>query len=290
PCTARRRRRRRGIRQRRPRQWPGGDRFRSGARVCAERCAKPKRSNEPPGREPGGLLMRTIRPRATMKVELDEERTMASVKLPDGSIRQVDEGSTVMQVAESIGKGLAKAAVAARVDGKVVDLSHKLPPGEHQLAILTDRDPDALQVLRHSAAHVMAEAIQRLWPKAQLAYGPPIENGFYYDIALDTPISTADFEKIEKEMAEIVKEDRPFTRYELPATVALPRLCNEGNQYKIDNANRAVYGSFGADEPGTITSLKLKVGKQSPFELASRLVEALKDSNRDSIISFYVTG
>src|SRR3954468_23186185 len=105
---------------------------------------------------------------------------MASVELPDGSKREVADGSTVAQLAEGIGRGLAKAAVAARVDGQVVDLSRTIPTGEHKVSILTDRDPDALLVLRHSSAHVMAEAIQRLYPEAKLAYGPPLENGFYY--------------------------------------------------------------------------------------------------------------
>src|SRR5512137_1498952 len=112
---------------------------------------------------------------------------MASVKLPDGSVREVPDGTTVRQV---------------------VDLAYALPPGQHTVVILTDRDPDALTVLRHSTAHVMAEAIQRIWPKALLAYGPALETGFYYDIALEQPISTSDFEKIEKEMAAIVAEDR----------------------------------------------------------------------------------
>src|SRR5438034_3047889 len=161
---------------------------------------------------------------------------MAVVKLPDGSKREVPDGSSVMQVAESIGRGLAKAAVAGKVDGKIVDLSSKLGPGEHELAILTDRDAEGLWVLRHSTAHVMAEAIQRLWPQAQLAYGPALDNGFYYDIALDQPISSSDFPRIEKEMEKIVAENRPFTRYDLPPEQGLPRLQSEGNKYKIDNA------------------------------------------------------
>ena len=98
---------------------------------------------------------------------------MASVKLPDGSIREIADGSSVMQLAESIGKGLARAAVAGRVDGKVVDLSYKLT-GSPTVSILTERDPEALYVLRHSTAHVMAEAIQRIWPQALLAYGPSV--------------------------------------------------------------------------------------------------------------------
>src|SRR3954470_1122995 len=151
---------------------------------------------------------------------------MASIKLPDGSIREIPDGSSVQQLAESIGRGLAKAAVAGKVDGKVVDLSHKLS-GSHEVSILTDRDPEALLVLRHSTAHVMAEAIQRLWPQAQLAYGPPLENGFYYDIALDTPISTNDYEKIEAEMKKIISENRPFTRYELKPEEGMARLQQE---------------------------------------------------------------
>jgi threonyl-tRNA synthetase len=166
---------------------------------------------------------------------------MASIKLPDGSVKEVAEGSTVRDLAESIGKRLAQAAVAARVDGKVVDLATPLS-GEHQVQILTDRDPDALLVLRHSTAHVMAEAIMRLWPEAKLAYGPPLENGFYYDISLDSPISTNDFARIEAEMAKIVAEDRPFTRYELPLDSGMQRLNAEGNKYKVDNAQRAAEG------------------------------------------------
>ncbi|HRK29856.1 MAG TPA: threonine--tRNA ligase [Tepidisphaeraceae bacterium] len=161
--------------------------------------------------------------------------------LPDGSKRELPDGASVMQLAESIGKGLAKAAIAGRVDGKVVDLSHKLV-GEHQVSIVTDRDPDALLVLRHSTAHVMAEAIQRIWPKALLAYGPALETGFYYDIALDQPISSSDFEKIEKEMAAIIAEDRPFSRYELSFDEGMKRLQSEGNKYKVDNAQRAQAG------------------------------------------------
>src|SRR5882757_4858043 len=139
---------------------------------------------------------------------------MATAVLPDGSKRELPDGSSVMQLAESIGRGLAKAAVLGKVDDKIVDLSHKLT-GEHKVAIITDRDPEALLTLRHSTAHVMAEAITRLWPNAKLAYGPPLESGFYYDISLDTPISTNDFPRIEAEMQKIVAEDRTFTRYEL---------------------------------------------------------------------------
>ncbi|HZZ44412.1 MAG TPA: threonine--tRNA ligase [Tepidisphaeraceae bacterium] len=166
---------------------------------------------------------------------------MAQVKLPDGSVREVADGTTVKQLAESIGRGLAKAAIAGKVNGKVVDLATPLN-GEVTVSILTDRDPEALLVLRHSTAHVMAEAIHRLWPQAQLAYGPALDTGFYYDISLDAPISSNDFARIEAEMDKITKEDRPFTRYELSFDEGLKRLNAEGNKYKIDNAQRAQAG------------------------------------------------
>jgi threonyl-tRNA synthetase len=187
-------------------------------------------------------MSRPVNSRAVLFVDERARRIMAVIKLPDGSKREVPDGSTVMQVAESIGRGLAKAAVAGRVDGNVVDLSSTIDGGEHELSILTDRDPEALLVLRHSTAHVMAEAIQRLWPSAQLAYGPALETGFYYDIALNQPISANDFPRIEKEMEKIVAENRPFTRYDLPPAEGMERLKKEGNKYKIDNAQRATSG------------------------------------------------
>src|SRR3954468_4609305 len=166
---------------------------------------------------------------------------MAIFTLPDGSKKELPDGATALDLANTIGKRLAAAAVAAKVDGQVVDLSKPLS-GEHTVSLLTDRDPDALMVLRHSTAHVMAEALMRLWPDAKLAYGPPLENGFYYDLALDAPISTNDFPRIEAEMAKIVAEDRPFTRYELSIDEGMKRLEAEGNKYKVDNAQRAAAG------------------------------------------------
>ena len=189
---------------------------------------------------------------------------MAIAILPDGSKRELPDGSTVMQLAESIGRGLAKAAVVAKVDDKVVDLSHLLT-GEHKVSIVTDRDPIALQTLRHSTAHVMAEAIQRLWPQAKLAYGPPLENGFYYDISLDTPISSSDFEKIEAEMKNIVAENRPFTRYEMSLKAGFDKLSAEGNKYKVDNAQRAV--DAGTDKLSWYVTGKLP---PPPEDLAAR--------------------
>ncbi len=181
------------------------------------------------------------------------------IRLPDGSVRDYDRPVTPAQVAADIGPGLARAAVGAKVNGRLHDLNRPLSEvdgrEEVQLAILTrpktDKsgrsrgeqpggDPDALYLLRHSAAHVMAEAIQRLWPQTLLAYGPPLDNGFYYDLYLEQPISSEDFPRIEAEMGKIVAEDRPFTRYELPPDEGMARLEAEGNKYKLDNARRAL--------------------------------------------------
>jgi threonyl-tRNA synthetase len=166
---------------------------------------------------------------------------MVTVRLPDGKTAEHPDGVTVADAVRAIGPGLAKAAIAAQVDGKTVDLSSRLPAGTHDLRVLTPKadDADALNVMRHSAAHVMAEAICSLWPDARLVYGPPVENGFYYDIDLPHKISTDDFARIEAKMEEIVREDRPFTRYELPRPEGMTKLREEGNDYKIDNAQRA---------------------------------------------------
>ncbi|GIW74733.1 MAG: hypothetical protein KatS3mg103_1255 [Phycisphaerales bacterium] len=169
-----------------------------------------------------------------------------AITLPDGSVRRYDHPVTAQEVAQDIGPGLARAAVGARINGELADLTTPIV-ASCRLEILTasprDGQPDegALYLLRHSAAHVMAEAIQRLIPGAMLVYGPPIENGFYYDIAFppDRPLREGDFEAIEAEMARIVAEDRPFTRYEMDYDAGMQKLQKEGSKYKIDNAHRA---------------------------------------------------
>src|SRR5687767_853409 len=140
---------------------------------------------------------------------------MADIELPDGSVRQIADGSSVMQLAESIGKGLAKAAIVAKIDDKLVDLSHKLT-GKHKVSIVTDRDPDGLFVMRHSTAHVLAQALRHLYGKdVQYTIGPVIENGFFYDFELPQPISAEDLPKVEKEMQRIVDEQQAFGRDEV---------------------------------------------------------------------------
>ena len=161
---------------------------------------------------------------------------MAKVKLPDGSILEVTDGTTVMQLAEQIGPGLAKAAVAAKIDGRLVDLSTPLN-GEVAVQIITPRDDDGLEVMRHSCAHIMAEAICSIWPETKLVYGPTVEDGFYYDVDLDESIRPSDFERIEKKMAEIIKTDSPFTRKEMTRDEAAQKMA--GDKYKTDNINRS---------------------------------------------------
>jgi threonyl-tRNA synthetase len=161
---------------------------------------------------------------------------MAKVKLPDGSILEVADGTTVKQLSQQIGQGLAKAAIAAKVNGQLVDLSTPIN-GEIAVQIITAKDKQGLEVMRHSCAHIMAEAICSIWPSTKLVYGPTVEDGFYYDIDLDEPIRPGDFERIEEKMRGIIKADKPFVRKELPRADALAKLS--GDKYKTDNINRA---------------------------------------------------
>ena len=161
---------------------------------------------------------------------------MAKIELPDGNILEVADGSTVRDVAERIGAGLAKAALAGKVNGRLVDLSSRVS-GQVKLAVITDKDTDGLEIMRHSCAHVMAEAICSIWPGVKLVYGPTVRDGFYYDIDLDETIRPEDFARIEQKMAEIAGADRPVERIELSRAKALERVS--GDKYKKDNINRA---------------------------------------------------
>jgi threonyl-tRNA synthetase len=161
---------------------------------------------------------------------------MVTLKLPDGSRREVAEGTRPRDVAEAIGKRLAQAAVAAKVDGVVVDLDRELTGnGEHSFQILTDRDAESLEVLRHSSAHVMARAVMRLFPGVQLAFGPALENGFYYDIDSPTPLREEDFPRIEEEMRKIVKGAEPFERFERPTAEARALVADLKQGYKVEH-------------------------------------------------------
>jgi threonyl-tRNA synthetase len=152
--------------------------------------------------------------------------TAVRLTLPDGSVREVAPGTTSREVALSIGPGLARAAVAARVDGQVRDLDRPLQ-ADARFAILTDRDKDALDVLRHSAAHILATAVRELFPKAAIGFGPPIEDGFYYDFEVERPFTPEDLEAIEKKMGEVAARDYPFVREEVSREEANRRFRDD---------------------------------------------------------------
>jgi threonyl-tRNA synthetase len=164
------------------------------------------------------------------------EHFMLTLKLPDGSSRQVSPGARPRDVAADIGKRLAQAAVAAKVNGEIVDLDRELPAeGEAAFQVLTDKDREALDVLRHSCAHIMARAVMRLFPNVQLAFGPTIENGFYYDIDSPTPIREEDFPRIEEEMRKIITDAEPFERFEQPTAEARGLCGDMGQAYKVEH-------------------------------------------------------
>ena len=156
-----------------------------------------------------------------------------SVKLPDGSSLTVPSGTAIADIAQRIGPRLAKAALAARVDGALVDLGAGLDH-DAELALLTFADPAGRDVLRHSTSHVMAQAVRDLFPGAKLAIGPPIDDGFYYDFEVDRPFEEGDLERIEQRMKEIVKLDAPFAREELPLGEARIRFEEAGDAYKVE--------------------------------------------------------
>src|SRR5260370_1325918 len=147
------------------------------------------------------------------------------VTLPDGSEKRVPRGSTGADLAKAIGPGLAKAALAARVDGQVWDLTRPLPDGA-TVAIIPDKDPEARDVLRPSAAHVLATAVRQLFPHAKIGFGPPIEDGFYYDFEVPTPFGPDDLEQIEAKMREVVAADYPFGREEVDRAEAKRRFAD----------------------------------------------------------------
>ncbi len=158
---------------------------------------------------------------------------MPNIKLPDGSVRQFAQPVTVAEVAASIGPGLAKAALAGRVDGKLVDTSFRIE-SDAELAIVTDRDRDGLDLIRHSSAHLLAYAVKALFPDAQVTIGPVIENGFYYDFAYKRPFTPEDLAAIEKKMSELAKRNYPVTREVLPRDQAVALFKGMGEHYKAE--------------------------------------------------------
>jgi threonyl-tRNA synthetase len=158
---------------------------------------------------------------------------MPVITLPDGSHRQFDRAISVAEVASSIGPGLAKAALAGKVDGKLVDTS-ALIDRDAAVSIVTDKDADGLEIIRHSTAHLLANAVQELYPDAQVTIGPVIEDGFYYDFAYKRPFSTEDLAAIEQRMAEIAAKDLPVHRRVLPRDEAVAHFKQLGEHYKAE--------------------------------------------------------
>src|SRR5438874_727458 len=163
------------------------------------------------------------------------------IVLPDGNPLELPDGATGLDAARAIGPKLAEQAVLIRANGNVQDL--RLPLGDGQpIQILTTRDkddPDALYVLRHSSAHLLAEAVRKLYPGVKVAIGPPIENGFYYDFEFPEPIAEADLEKIENEVRRELKEGRAWTREEVSADEARERFRAEAEPYKVELVDTA---------------------------------------------------
>ena len=158
---------------------------------------------------------------------------MIHITLPDGSKREYPGPVTVAEVAASIGSGLAKAALAGKIDGKVVDTSHRID-SDAALSIVTGKDADGLEVIRHSTAHLLAYAVKELFPDAQVTIGPVIENGFYYDFSYKRPFAPEDLAAIEKKMAELAAKDEPVTRRVLPRDEAVAYFKGIGEHYKAE--------------------------------------------------------
>ena len=158
---------------------------------------------------------------------------MLVVTLPDGSKREFDAAVRVLDVAQSIGSGLAKAALAGMVDGKIVDLSHVINK-DSQLAIITDKSPEALEIVRHSTAHLLAYAVKELFPQAQVTIGPVIENGFYYDFSFHRPFTPDDLVALEKKMAELAKKDELVVRTVMQRDEAVKFFKDQGEHYKAE--------------------------------------------------------
>ena len=156
---------------------------------------------------------------------------MIKVTLPDGAVREYDDGASPHDVAVSISNSLAKKALAAKVDGELYDLMRPLE-GDVQLALVTAKDPEGLELIRHDAAHVLAQAVQALYPDTQVTIGPVIDDGFYYDFAREAPFSSEDFEKIEKKMAQIIDADYPIVREVWDKDQAIETFKSIGEDYK----------------------------------------------------------
>src|SRR5713226_2508078 len=158
---------------------------------------------------------------------------MPNIRLPDGSSKSFPGPVTVAEIAASIGPGLARAALAGKVNGKLVDTSHRID-ADADVAIVTERDPEGVEILRHSTAHLLAHAVKELFPDAQVTIGPVIENGFYYDFSYKRPFTPEDLSQIEKRMQEIAKRDLPVNRKVMKRDEAVEYFKSIGEHYKAE--------------------------------------------------------
>ena len=223
---------------------------------------------------------------------------MAAAKLPDGSVKQIPDGTTVGQLADSIGKRLGQAAIVGKVDGKLVDLSFPLT-GTHDVQIITDRDPDGLFVMRHSTAHVLAQALRHLYgPAVQYTIGPVIENGFFYDFEFPDGFSQEDLPKVEAEMQKIIEQKLDFKRDEVAPEQAKRLLHGENQRFKdeiIDELARAGEKSVSTYRQGDFLDLCRgphvpNTGKIKAFKLLSVAGAYWRgDSNRERLTRIYGT-
>src|SRR3989441_3293866 len=158
---------------------------------------------------------------------------MPNIRLPDGSVKSFSGPVTVAEVAHAIGPGLARAALAGKVNGKLVDTSHRIE-SDAELAIVTERDKEGVEILRHSTAHLLAYAVKELFPEAQVTIGPVIENGFYYDFSYKRPFTPEDLAAIEAKMGELAKKDEKVERRVLPRDEAVAYFKSIGEHYKAE--------------------------------------------------------
>jgi threonyl-tRNA synthetase len=177
-----------------------------------------------------------------------------NLRLPDGSVRQVASGTTVRQVAASIGPGLAKAAVAGVLSGQVVEIDRPIG-ADADFRILTAKDPAALAVLRHSAAHLLAMAVLDLFPGTDLGFGPATDDGFYYDFRTPQPLLESDLPRIEARMKEIAAEKRPFARMETTKAGAKERLKRAGYHLKLPHVDEIPEEAISFYDSGGFTDM-----------------------------------
>ena len=214
---------------------------------------------------------------------------MPAITLPDGSVRRYDHPVSPRDIAASIGPGLAKAALAAKVDGKLVDTSEVIDR-DAAVAIVTDKDPEGLDVIRHSTAHLLAYAVKELFPDAQVTIGPVIEDGFYYDFSFKRPFTPEDLVAIEGKMAELAKKDEPVTRKLIPRDDAVAYFKSlgralQGRDHRVDPVERAHFALHRGQVHRPLPRPARAVHRQAPrlqADEARRRVLARRLEERDA--------